>query len=208
MPVFFQKEISPQTRLAVWQIDEEESFFRQKVSLQASITHPHKRLQHLAGRYLLSYLFPEFPHNEILIADTRKPYLKSDAFHFSISHSSNLAAAIVSKDYRVGIDIETYTDKVLKIRDKFLNVDEFNFIENKEDIHLITSLWSAKESVFKWWSYGGVDFSEDILFSKFRFAAKGTIDALFRKNETERHLEVQYRLFDAFCLTYVLSNGI
>ena len=208
MPVFFQKEILPNTKLAVWLIEEEESFFKNTVSVQSNITHPHKRLQHLAGRYLLSFLFPEFPHNEILIADTRKPYLKSDAFHFSISHSSNWAAAIVSKDYRVGIDIEMFTAKVLKIRDKFLNIAEFDYIKDKEDIRLITTLWSAKESVFKWWSYGGVDFSENILFSDFQFSPEGSIDAVFRKDATDRELNITYRLFEDFCLTYILSNGV
>ncbi len=75
MPLYFQHIISPNTKLAIWQIEENESFFLQKVSLQRSITHPHKRLQHLAGRYLLRYLFADFPNEEIEIASTRKPVL-------------------------------------------------------------------------------------------------------------------------------------
>src|SRR5438128_7090094 len=111
MPLFFQRDIDETTRLALWKIEEEESFFSQHVPLQRDITHPHKRLQHLAGRYLLQYLFPDFPINLIKIADTRKPYLEDEAYHFSISHCSNYAAAIVSKTARVGVDIEIPTVK-------------------------------------------------------------------------------------------------
>jgi len=61
VPLFYQHTINATTKLGIWQIEEEESFFLAKVPLQRNITHPHKRLQHLAGRYLLQYLFPDFP---------------------------------------------------------------------------------------------------------------------------------------------------
>ena len=99
-------------------------FFLEHVPLQREITHPHKRLQHLAGRYLLRLLFPDFPFEEILIADTKKPYLPHEQYHFSISHCGDYAAAIVSSTQRVGIDIEIPTERVLRITHKFLNAEE------------------------------------------------------------------------------------
>jgi len=73
MPLFYQQDINESTRLGVWHIQEEESFFSRSVPLQRNITHPHKRLQHLAGRYLLRFLFDDFPYNLIRIAETRLP---------------------------------------------------------------------------------------------------------------------------------------
>jgi hypothetical protein len=58
MPLFYQQHINQSTRLAIWKIEESESFFAETVPLKRDITHPHKRLQHLAGRYLLRFLFP------------------------------------------------------------------------------------------------------------------------------------------------------
>ena len=115
MPLFFQHSINATTKLGIWKIEEPESFFLQHVPLQRSITHPHKRLQHLAGRYLLKYFFSDFPHHEILIADTRKPYLPYEQYHFSISHCGSFAAAIVSSTNRIGIDIEIPCEKVERI---------------------------------------------------------------------------------------------
>ncbi|HVZ96535.1 MAG TPA: hypothetical protein VG847_06655, partial [Chitinophagaceae bacterium] len=86
MPLFYQHNINGNTRLAVWHIDEDENFFLGKVHLQKKISHPHKRLQHLAGRYLLQLLDPEFPLHSIAIADSNKPWLADASFHFSISH--------------------------------------------------------------------------------------------------------------------------
>jgi len=125
LPIFYTEDINPHTRLGIWKIEEDEMFFLQQVPYPELVTHPYKRLQHLAGRYLLQYLFPEFPYNEILIAGTRKPYLPKEQFHFSISHSGNYAAAIVSKQERVGIDIELYSPKTELIRHKFLTEAEF-----------------------------------------------------------------------------------
>ena len=127
VPLFYQHTINETTKLGIWQIDEDENFFLAKVPLQQSITHPHKRLQHLAGRYLLQYLFPDFPYEEILIADTRKPYLPNEQYHFSISHCGNYAAAIVSSTHRVGIDIEIPSEKVERIAHKFIHENEKSF---------------------------------------------------------------------------------
>src|ERR1043166_2795194 len=133
MPIFFHQQINESTRLGVWKIEETEEFFKGNVPQHRDVTHPHKRLQHLAGRFLLQYLFPDFPYELILIADTRKPYLKDEEFHFSISHCGDYAAAIVSKKRRVGIDIEIPVEKILRIQDKFLtNVEKQWAIGNKQ----------------------------------------------------------------------------
>ena len=71
MPLFYQHNINENTKLGIWKIEEPEAFFVQAVPLKREITHPHKRLQHLAGRYLLKTLFPGFPYEEIMIADLR-----------------------------------------------------------------------------------------------------------------------------------------
>ena len=124
MPLIYEQQIDSSTKIGVWHITEEENFFLEHVPLQRSITHPHKRLQHLAGRYLLRELFPEFPLSLIIIADTRKPFLEDDAFHFSISHCGNYAAAIVSTQSRVGVDIEIPHSKIEKMSSLNLEVSE------------------------------------------------------------------------------------
>ena len=178
--------------------------------LQREITHPNKRLQHLAGRYLLRYLFPAFPYQEILIADTRKPYLSSEAYHFSISHCGDYAAAIVSRECRVGIDIEIPSDKVARIAKKFLHADEQACFAlgpqyEQPDIQLATVLWSAKEAMFKWWGWGEIDFSEMLRINPFTFDKSGTMQAQFLKNEIAQALQLHYHLLDNLSMVYVES---
>jgi phosphopantetheinyl transferase len=212
MPIFFQHMIDADTRFGIWKIEETEQFFLSNVPIQPQVSHPHKRLQHLAGRLLLRFLFPGFPFELIRIADTRKPFLANEEFHFSISHCGDYAAAIVSKSKRVGIDIEIPSPKVERIKNKFLSQSELNQLNSTLptpdsrlptlDSQLLTLLWSAKEAVFKWYGDGGVDFSEHIQLRR-KHDSNQTISCFFTKTQTE--LLVYYNLFDHIVCAWVVS---
>ncbi|HRP55982.1 4'-phosphopantetheinyl transferase superfamily protein [Agriterribacter sp.] len=220
MPLFYQHNINGSTKLGVWHITEPEDFFLAKVPLQHDITHPHKRLQHLAGRYLLRFLFPGFPNELIRIAGTKKPFLADEAFHFSISHCGDYAAAIVSRTKRVGIDIEIPTPKVARVRHKFLHAEEQSVLKENtaftaqhaatEDIFLrkLTLLWSAKEAVFKWYGNGKVDFSDQIrlqpLSDVLPIPGEGTMKGLFLKQGTFS-MALPFINFKEICLVWVMT---
>lgn len=212
MPIFFQHQINETTRLGIWKIEETEEFFKGNVPLHRAVTHPHKRIQHLAGRFLLQFLFPNFPYHLIQIADTNKPFLPTEEYHFSISHCGDYAAAIVSKNSRVGIDIEIPVEKIINIRSKFLGDNEQvrwlgsdtgnGFNTGAEQRQLLTLLWSCKESVFKWYGDGGVDFSEQIQLQH-QQGEKEIIEGFFSKTQT--HLLIHYRLFDQLVLSWIVN---
>ncbi len=210
MPLFYQQDINLTTKLGVWKIEESEDFFLLSVPLQRNITHPHKRLQHLAGRYLLPFLFPDFPHEEIEIADTRKPFLRDEQYHFSISHCGDYAAAIVSSTERVGIDIEMITPRVDRIKHKFLHEDELFFVDSHpidQQIRLLTLLWSAKEAMFKWWGRGDVDFSEAMRTFPFTMNAAGMIDGSFGKEEFNSNVKLNYEMREDLSLVWLHTSA-
>jgi phosphopantetheinyl transferase len=205
VPVFFQHSVSNTTRLGIWKIEESEAFFKRNVPLHREVTHPHKRLQHLAGRFLLQFLFPDFPYELVKIADTKKPYLPGEQFHFSISHCGDYAAAIVSKDQRVGIDIEIPVEKIIKIQHKYLSDEErriFNIQLPDPDHRLLTLLWSAKEAVYKWFGDGEVEFIEHIRLKNLD-KNESTFQCLFTKNSHQQ--VIHYRIFDSLVLTWLSS---
>ncbi len=208
VPLFYQQNINETTRLAIWKIEESEGFFSLNIPLKKEITHPHKRLQHLAGRYLLPMLFHDFPNKEIEIADTRKPYLPGEQYHFSLSHCADYAAAIVSRNHRVGIDVETMTPKVLLIKTKFLHPDELDFVHThneSEQLKLLSVAWNAKEAIYKWYGLGKVDFSEMMRLKTFELANEGVIYSRFQKPDLKADLQVQYRFFETLVLAWVVS---
>ena len=208
MPIFFQQQINESTRLGIWKIEETEEFFLSNVPLQQEVTHPLKRLQHLAGRFLLQFLCPGFPYDLIRIADTRKPYLPNEEYHFSISHCGDYAAAIVSNDQRVGVDIEITSEKAEKIKNKFLTQNEqlvFSLTPQgplATSTSLTTLLWCAKESVYKWFGHGGVDFRKHIQLEGIH-ENDAIIIGHFAK--TKQELIIRYRVLDHLILTWIVS---
>ena len=209
MPLFYQHNINHSTKLAVWKIIEPEIFFLEKVSVQKEITHPHKRLQHLAGRYLLQILYPGFPFELIEIDQSQKPLLSNGKLHFSISHCSDFAAAIISEEKSVGIDVELVTPKIESIKNKFLSENELQLIAKKcfeiktTDYELLTLCWSAKESIFKWYGKGNVDFKKNMIIEDLFFESQhGRIHAHFQEQQ-KTDLEIEFKFFENLCLTWV-----
>jgi phosphopantetheinyl transferase len=204
MPLFYQHNINETSKLAVWHITEPENFFLQKVHLQKEINHPHKRLQHLAGRYLLQLLHPEFPLHLIEIAESNKPLLTDESFHFSISHCGDFAASIISQNKSAGIDVELITPKVELIQHKFLSGDELKLLPESNKTFL-TLFWSCKEAVYKWHGKGGVDFKDHIVIKNISVKNNsGIIECIFMKDEEEK-LNIYFHLFENLCLAWVIG---
>lgn len=208
MPLLYQQNINENTRLGLWHIEEPESFFLKKVELTAAISHPHKRLQHLAGRFLLTELFTDFPLTLVKIAETRKPFLESESFHFSISHSRDYAAALVSKTSRVGVDVEMISEKSSRLKYKFLNEVEDDLLLNCGWDHKMgaTVGWSIKEALFKWYGSGGVNFKEDLLIEKIQSDKHGAYHgkAWVRKDPVTA-LNFEGRRMGDHCLSWVVG---
>jgi 4'-phosphopantetheinyl transferase EntD len=204
MPLFYQHTINDAAKIGVWHIAENEDFFLHKVPLPGTITHWHKRLQHLAGRYLLQELFPDFPYHLIEIAFTRKPFLPGEKYHFSISHCGDYAAVIISTQSRVGIDIEQAVSKIEKIKHKFLNENELHLYPAADE-KLLTLFWSAKEAVFKWYGDGEVDFRKHINIPEANVAlSQGSISVEFLKKEPV-NLNINYKFFGEMSLAWVIQ---
>ena len=207
MPLFYQQHINQNTRLAVWKIEESEHFFSESIPIQTNITHPNKRLQHLAGRYLLRYLFPAFPYEEILIADTKKPYLQNEAFHFSISHCNDYVAAIVSTNERVGIDLENQHEKAKKVQHKFITEEEKHLLQNLSqnipESNIPTLIWAVKETMFKWNGKSEIDFKTMLLIELSEpIKSEGSFQSIIKSNENDIKLKVNYKVLKEFCLAY------
>lgn len=212
MPLVYQQNINLTTKLGVWHIAEEKDFFLQQVPLQRQITHPHKQLQHLAGRYLLKELYPDFPYELIRIADTRKPFLENEAYHFSISHCGDYAAAMVSNTQRVGVDVELVTQKVARVKHKFLSDKEQDIIKSIESSgieflydSMLTAAWSIKESLYKWYGDGEIDFIEHLHIDEIILTDNSGIAYCTVIKESTVKLLVHILFFNRNCISWVVS---
>lgn len=179
MPLVYQQNINEHTKIGVWQITESNSYFLQRVTFQYSISHPHKQLQHLAGRFLLTALIPHFPVEQIEVSKEGKPFLTNDAYFFSIAHCKDMVAAIISTNQRVGVDIEMPNVKAKTIKDKFLTPEEQDCFLSLPlpTEHAFTLAWSIKEAMYKWQGVGGVDFKKQLHIQSVETTVQGSMTA-------------------------------
>ena len=95
-----------------------------------------------------------------------KPFLKN-GMHISITHSHHFAAIAIS-NHDVGIDIEQQRLKIGKISRKFCSA-EFDYLQSDKTnfIQKLTTIWCAKEAVFKIENQKGISFKEHLAVKNF-----------------------------------------
>lgn len=121
-----------------------------------------KKNQILAVHQILK--FKGFCSDDLIYNKDGAPFLKN-GLKISISHSGLFIAVCLSKE-KMGIDLQTVNEKILRIVDKFTNQTEKKLMDenNLEDM---TQLWTIKEAAYKYFSVGQLNFKSDILVSEF-----------------------------------------
>lgn len=159
MPIY-QHFLHQDAEIAIWKIEEPESFFQESTGLVSFIRTEKRRIEYYAGRYVLAHMIPGLDLSTIRVDHIGKPYLPDGRYHFSISHSFPYIAVAIHTAQPIGIDIQVFKPKILKLSEKFLHQDEYGLI--RESVATTTLLWCAKEAMFKWRGTGGQDFSEQL----------------------------------------------
>ena len=204
MPLVFTKDHHG-SQIALWSIEEEEPFFAERIPYRPDSSHAVKRLQQLSSRYLLELMHPSFPFHQVELSKAGKPILAESVLHFSLSHCDGFSAAILGKNAPVGIDVERINPRILRVETKFLNANEYELLsECNEESRVVyaTLFWSIKETVFKWWGDGAVDFAEQIQIKKIELLDQGKAVIEFG-TDSEKMLYVDYIRYQDTWVTYV-----
>jgi phosphopantetheinyl transferase len=172
MPLYKEWKINEHALAAIWKIEEPESFFEEHTGMRPEIKNEKRRMERLAGRYLLQRLAADFPIHNINKDVHDKPRIDNDQYYFSISHSWPYVAAIIDTRNEAGIDIQTWHPRIGQIQHKFLSAAEQEIFQN--DIKLLTTAWSAKEAVYKWNGRRGIDFIQHLPITFFSGESENT----------------------------------
>lgn len=205
MPLYKEWNPNLYSLAAIWHISEPEAFFAEKVSVSAThIAHSKRRIEFLAGRFLLQYLNKDFPLHAILRDEHDKPQLPDRKFHFSISHSFPYVACIISTHSAVGIDIQCWHKSILALQSKFLSEQEQLYCENESE--KITLAWSIKEAAYKYQGLRGVEFIEHLPISKWEQKDDYfDIEIKLQLTDPAEQIGVTGLLFDDFALAFAVK---
>lgn len=175
MPILQEFHYYSSTKLILWKIEETEQELiylldlplSEKQKLENRKT-PSHRLEFLASRACFCSLGISIKN--LHFKENGAPYLDAQEY-CSLSHTQNYSAAVVSQK-QVGVDVEIYRENIVKIAPKFVHKKEMFALSSKNQIFLLTRLWTAKEAVYKAFGTAGIHFSSQIEVHSFSMSDK------------------------------------
>jgi phosphopantetheinyl transferase len=137
-----------------------------------------------------------------------KPFFPDSNTDLSLSHSENITVCQISDSLQCGIDIQHLREKIIRVKEKFLNpveLDFVNVIPADEQAPLLTAMWSCKEALFKMYGVGFIDYVN--LFTIHPFAVTAPlIRASADLGEGLR--DYYFRLFITSSFVLVFHHGL
>jgi 4'-phosphopantetheinyl transferase EntD len=209
MPLFYNENIELTTQIGMWKINETESELANGLELSKdALTRLSKRRSkvhrkgYLAIRKLLkSHNIQPLNHK---YDKNGAPYL-TDGRHLSISHSKDIAAIAISSK-PVGIDLEYFHEKIVRIAPRFLHLKESLDLKKNKDIHYLSQIWTAKEALYKAFRKPGLNFSKQILIDPLEDNSKEGIGSIIFRNSVKKY-KLYFRYFDGFCLSLATTKN-
>jgi len=206
MPIIYDLNLSPKTRVVIWEIDESFHDLQSKVDLsQHSLKLLNQKKSEIQKKQFLAirniFKLLSIEDNEVKYDKVGKPIFSQNKI-LSISHSGNYAAVIIS-DQSVGIDIEKINGKAYKIKHKFLHI-ELNYpLELNNKISLV--YWNIKESIYKAMGITGIDFKKNILALPLAINSS-KCKSWYVNNDDIYSFETHFRISKNYTLAFVIKN--
>ncbi len=158
-----------------------------------SIKNEKRKCEWLAVRILFFEMNDK--HYEIKYYKYGKPFVENN-YCISISHSNGVVAVIKTKNNNKGIDIEKISERIYRIAYKFLNKKENHLICKNNKLKYLYLNWCAKETMYKIYSKGSLDFKKNLNVEIKNIEQQGTINCEIIKNQFNCQYTLNYKFLD------------
>ena len=209
MPLFKEHRINADTKLGVWHCSETIPQLLEMAVIDegdwdrcASFKNQQRQKQFLAVRILCSKLIGAC---KIMYRPGGMPYLEGKEQHISISHCHDYVAIIISNSPAIGIDIQKIDNKILRIRNRFVN-DEDKKIIDFENIKHLTLLWCVKESLYKINGDPKVFFKEHMKLEHWYNQASSQLKASINLDLYRRKHQFKFEILENYVLVYTVFD--
>lgn len=190
----------------IWKLEESSDELLAKLEYKAAyqpflerVSSEKRRQEHLACRVLLKELLGE----EALVNyhSNGAPFLPHIPLCISISHTKDYVAVILDEQ-PTGIDIEYHSNRILKIRSRFMSPDEEAGIEPAHEVEHLLVHWCAKETLFKVMGQENVDFREHLHVRPFPYADQGLFIGFETRTPDHHEYKLAYQVTPEYVLTW------
>lgn len=165
MPLFWTIT-QPYFRVGIWRMEEtSDCLFAMlpdgeacRAEALSRFSSPVRIREFAAVRALLHRMEPSA--GPIAYHPSGRPWLPQSGLHLSVSHTCGYVAVMLSPRADVGVDIEHYAERIMKLRSRIVGP-----AEQARSCYEVLLHWSAKETAFKMMDCQEVDFLRHLCVS-------------------------------------------
>ena len=212
MPLYSTESIGQKGKLALWAIEEDEHWFLSRIQLSEAEDQRlakikgRKRIEWLAARYLVHDMMGKKHRVPLQKDQYGKPFMPGSEMELSISHSQQLAAALIAPS-NSGVDIQKLVPKLERLMHKYMSEAEIESLSKSNFLEQLHVYWGAKEALYKAYGRRELDFRKNIRVTAFSYSPGGGVATGFVvKKDFKAAYQLAYRLVEGYMLVYALEN--
>jgi 4'-phosphopantetheinyl transferase len=207
MSLLFKKDVDNDCVIGIWEITETYGELFSKVSLNyeelstlSGFLNDQRQLEWLSVRVLMNDMLGR--DCRIIYNELRKPFLSDYSHNISISHSNKMTSILISRNKRVGIDMEFMSHQITQIAHKFINEKEVIAADpDQRRIHLYIH-WCAKEALYKICDKQDINFKQNLTILPFDIMKEGVIEGLVVNRYGHDHFYLNYFFVDGYVVVW------
>ncbi len=173
--------------------------FDEEISAITQIKNETKKLEFYAVRYLRNFKQINLP---ISYNANGAPFFNGSTTKISISHSKELAVIALAPT-PVGVDIELITERIVRIKDRFVSAAELNLFEVK-NAKTYTIIWTIKEVLYKLSDLKQINFLADMNLLE---QSEGLVTCQFKTSEGIRFVEIKFQELGNYIISFNPSKA-
>ncbi len=199
--------LNRETVIGVWKIEEELSTLLEMVDMSPEdkkryevFRSTSRKLEFLSVRALLAEMMGR--DARIVYNKNNKPFIKDGSHFISITHSNKLTAILMSRDERVGIDLEYMRVNINAFASKFLNKREKITRRWADRTYHLYIHWCAKEAIYKICDKEGINIVNDITIEPFDIHDSGEIRGSVKNERIDDQFTLFYSKYDNYTIVW------
>ena len=164
MPIIIDQKVSS-ARVILWELTESDIEIANTLDCHHELVNSLFKNQNTKLSFGWKYVLKTILNNDytgIYKDEHGKPFLIDSKLNFSVSHTKNIIAIALHEHKEIGIDIEYCSDKVERVKHKFLCDQELNNISSLTEL---TQFWCIKEATYKLNGKKNISFKNEILIN-------------------------------------------
>jgi len=199
--------LNKDTVIGVWKIEEDMPALLEMVEMSPEdqkryelFRSTSRKMEFLSVRALLAEMIGK--DSRIVYNKNNKPFIKDGSHFISITHSNKLTAILISRNERVGIDLEYMRVNINAFASKFLNKREKITRRWADRTYHLYIHWCAKEAIYKICDKEGINIVNDITIEPFEVRESGEIRGRVKNERIDDLFTLYYSKYDNYTIVW------